>query len=62
MLYQYLTKTLKDTMETKDNKFTTVHDDFFGNVVGTIVQTIKNVAPKPATDYVAEWSIGVGNE
>lgn len=49
-------------METKDNKFTTVHDDFFGNVVGTIVQTIKNVAPKPATDYVDEWSIGAGNK
>lgn len=43
-------------METKD-KFSTAHDDFFGNVVGTIVKTLKTVAPKSGTDFVAEWSI-----
>lgn len=47
-------------METKDNKFNTAHDDFFGNVVGTIVQTIKNVTPKQTTEFVADWSVAVG--
>lgn len=47
-------------METND-KFKTAHDDFFGNVVGTIVQTIKNVTPKTTTtEFVADWSIAVG--
>lgn len=42
-------------MELKD-KFATVHDDFFGNIVGTIVNTIKTIAPK--TDlFIADWSM-----
>ncbi|MCM1076801.1 MAG: hypothetical protein NC411_05530 [Bacteroides sp.] len=44
-------------MELKD-KFNTAHDDFFGNVVGTIVQTIKKtVTPKPSVDFVADWAV-----
>ncbi len=44
-------------MEMKD-KFNTVHDDFFGNVVGTIVKTIKkSVVTTPNTDFVADWSV-----
>lgn len=45
-------------MENKD-KFSTVHDDFFGNIVGTIVQTVKKIQPNSSvtTDFVAEWSV-----
>ena len=44
-------------MELKD-KFNTAHDDFFGNVVGTIVETIKKtVAPKSTVEFVADWSL-----
>lgn len=40
-------------MEMKD-KFNT----FFGNVVGTIVKTIKkSVVTTPNTDFVADWSV-----
>lgn len=42
-------------MELKD-KFNTAHDDFFGNIVGTIVKTIKKVTPSN-TEFVAEWSV-----
>lgn len=44
-------------MEIKD-KFTTAHDDFFGNVVGTFVQTTrKTVTTKTQTDFVADWAL-----
>ncbi|MCM1505485.1 MAG: hypothetical protein NC127_09850 [Muribaculum sp.] len=43
-------------MELKD-KFSNVHDDFFGNIVGTIVNTIKTIAPKQSTDFIADWSL-----
>lgn len=44
-------------MEIKD-KFAAVHEDFFGNVVGTIVSTIKSLATTPAnTEFVADWTM-----
>lgn len=44
-------------MELKD-KFNTAHDDFFGNVVGTIVENIKKtVIPKSTVEFVADWSL-----
>lgn len=47
-------------MEMKD-KFNTVHDDFFGNIVGTIVKTIKKSVSTPTdTDFVADWSVPAG--
>ncbi|MDE5988389.1 MAG: hypothetical protein K2F88_05135 [Duncaniella sp.] len=42
-------------MESKD-KFSTVHEEFFGNIVGTIVQSIKTIAPRQL-DFVADWTI-----
>ncbi|MDE5689928.1 hypothetical protein [Duncaniella sp.] len=43
-------------MEPKD-KFSTVHEEFFGNIVGTIVQTIKTITPRQTLDFIADWSI-----
>lgn len=43
-------------MESKD-KFSTVHEEFFGNIVGTIVQSIKTITPRQTLDFVADWSI-----
>ncbi|MBD5314482.1 MAG: hypothetical protein K2G41_03105 [Duncaniella sp.] len=44
-------------MEFKE-KFKTVHEDFFGNVVGSIVKTVKKtIKPKAHTDFIADWAI-----
>lgn len=43
-------------MELKD-KFSTVHDDFFGNIVGTIVSTIKTITPRQSVEFITDWSL-----
>ena len=43
-------------MESND-KFSTVHEEFFGNIVGSIVQTIRKITPRQTLEFVAEWSI-----
>lgn len=43
-------------MELKDI-FSTVHDDFYGNIVGSVVNTIKTtIAPRPEA-FIADWSM-----
>lgn len=43
-------------MESND-KFSTVHEEFFGNIVGSIIQTIRKITPRQTLEFVAEWSI-----
>lgn len=41
-----------------NERFNTVHEDFFGNIVETAVKTIKNtVKIKSGNDFIVDWAI-----
>ncbi len=43
-------------MEFNSDKFSTVHEDFFGNVVGAVVTTIRATVIQ-SQEFITEWFI-----